>query len=229
MNIQIKNRYTDAVIHEGDYVSIMEAVAGAIKIGADLSGATLSWADLSGADLSGANLSWADLSGADLSGATLSWADLSGADLSGANLSWADLSRATLSWANLSWADLSWATLDLENPSHQLVIARIRILPEGDLIGWKKLSNGLIAKLLIPTKAKRSHAFGRKCRASQAKVLAIYDGKKQVKTGVSQHDPSFAYRVGRIVKPKEPFSDKWMEECASGIHFYITRIEAENH
>ena len=43
-------------------------------------------ADLSGADLSWANLSRADLSGADLSGANLSWAYLSGADQRGDDL-----------------------------------------------------------------------------------------------------------------------------------------------
>jgi len=49
----------------------------------DLSGAYLSWANLSGANLSGADLSWANLSEANLSGADLSWANLSGADLGG--------------------------------------------------------------------------------------------------------------------------------------------------
>ena len=49
-----------------------------------------------------------------------------------------------------------------------------RILPEGDIIGYKKCRDGVIVKLLIPIKAKRSHAFGRKCRAEYAKVLEIF-------------------------------------------------------
>ena len=36
-------------------------------------------------------------------------------------------------------------------------------------------------------------------------------------------------RTGKIVKPREPFSEDRWDECASGIHFYLTRIEAENH
>jgi hypothetical protein len=80
-------------------------------------------------------------------------------------------------------------------------------------------------KLLIPADAKRSHAFGRKCRAEFAKVLEISEGK----TAVSVHDAGFTYEVGKTVKPKAKFSDNWQEECESGIHFYITKIEAENH
>ena len=151
--------------------------AGASLSGANLSGANLSGADLSGADLSGANLSRANLSRANLSGANLSGADLSGADLSGANLSRANLSGADLSGANLSRTSLSRADLsraDLSGAKHaELSIARTRILPEGSLIGYKMCRGSRIVRLRIPEDAKRSHAFGRKCRAERAEVLEI--------------------------------------------------------
>ena len=126
MEIQIKNRYNDSVIFEGDFVDIRQAVETAVKnkvnlCGADLGGTDLTGADLTGADLTGADmrvadLFGADLSGADLKGAYLSWADLFGADLSGANLcgvylSWADLRGAYLRGASLYGADLSGADL----------------------------------------------------------------------------------------------------------------------
>lgn len=114
--IQIKNRYTGAVIHEGDYASILECLSAAIKSGADLYGA--------------------------------------------------DLSRANLSGAK----------------NAELVIAQTRILPEGDLIGYKKCLNDVIVKLLIPANAKRSHAFGRKCRAEFAKVLEIFGADEAIST-----------------------------------------------
>jgi len=214
--------------------------------GANLSGANLSRADLSGANLSRANLSWANLSRADLSGANLSWADLSWAnlswanlsraDLSGADLSRADLSRADLSGANLSRADLSRADLSGANLSRadlsraesaDLAIAQTRILPEGELIGWKKCADGIIAKLLIPAKAKRSHAWGRKCRAEYVKVLAVMNSAgKAVKEGESQHDQGkTVYRKGKIVKPDSWCAD-YTKECAAGIHFFITKEEA---
>jgi len=103
MNIQIKSRFTAAVLFEHDCEnnSLRITLELAIKSGADLRGADLRGADLSDAYLSRADLRGADLSDAYLSGADLRGADLSGADLSGANLSGADLSGANLSGANL--------------------------------------------------------------------------------------------------------------------------------
>jgi uncharacterized protein YjbI with pentapeptide repeats len=72
---------------------------GANLIGADLTGAYLSRADLTAAslfraDLTGANLTGADLTGAYLFGADLTGANLTGADLTGAYLFGADLTGA---------------------------------------------------------------------------------------------------------------------------------------
>jgi hypothetical protein len=96
---------------------------------------------------------------------------------------------------------------------------------------WKKLSHGYIAKLLVPAAAKRTATpIGRKCRASKAKVLEIYDrdGKLQPKAfvGCSTYT-NFEYKAGRIVKPVEPYNPDIRVECTSGIHFFLTREEAE--
>jgi hypothetical protein len=206
VQMQIKNRFTDAVIYEGEFASIRLCVEAAVRSGANLSGA-----NLYGANLSGAYLSGADLYGANLSRANLSRANLSGANLSGANLSGADLYGANLSGAK----------------NAALAIAQTRILPEGSIVGWKALRGGVIAQLHIPASAKRSHAFGRKCRAECAEVLALLKGEEAVTVGYSQHDSDFEYRVGAIVVPAQAFDTNWQEECASGIHFFITREEAE--
>ncbi|MDB1514826.1 DUF5758 domain-containing protein [Bifidobacterium adolescentis] len=186
---------------------------------------------LSDANLSDANLSDADLSGADLSGADLSGADLSGADLSGADLSGADLSGADLSGADLSGADLIGAKLP------ELTIAKTSILPdEGDIIGWKKAwtdnempPTPVIVKLLIPADAQRSNATGRKCRASTARVLDLQDKQGNSlppdTTAYSGYDTDFTYRKGETVSVEDFDTDRW-NECAPGIHFFITRIEA---
>jgi hypothetical protein len=63
------------------------------------------------ADLSGASLRYANLKGADLSQANLGLADLSGADLQDANLTLANLTKADLSQANLYGARLTFANL----------------------------------------------------------------------------------------------------------------------
>ena len=193
---------------------------GADLRGADLRHANLSGADLRGADLSDANLSGSDLSDADLSDANLSDANLRGANLSHANLSGSDLSDADLSGANLSHANLSGST------GSSLALAKCSHLPScGSIVGWKKLHNGL-AKLLIPEHAMRSHGASRKCRASEAIVLElILDDDSGI--GLSIHERGFEYRLGETVKPTRPFcKDRW-DEYASGIHFFITREEAE--
>jgi hypothetical protein len=232
MNIEIKSIY-GSLLFSGDFSCLSDAVTAAVKAMANLAGAYLAGANLAGANLDGANLAMANLAGANLAranlaGANLARANLAGANLAGANLAGANLDGAYLARANLAGANLAGANLDGAQCA-DLAIARTRILPEGDIIGWKKLRDGLIAKLLIPAKAKRSHAFGRKCRAEYAKVLEIWNGKKAVKEGFSSHDNgATAYRVGKVVKP-DSFSKDWQTECTPGIHFFITRLEAEDY
>ncbi len=150
-----------------------------------------------------------------------------------ANLSSADLSSADLSSANLRSADLRYANLrsaDLRSAeNNEWAAALVTIVPDGDVIGWKKLKGGLIAKLLIPAKAKRSNATGRKCRAEYAKVLEIWNGEESVKRGESGYEGGFMYVVGKTVKPTEPFDENRWDECSTGIHFFITRLEAERY
>ena len=138
---------------------------------------------------------------------------------SGANLSYADLSYANLSYADLSSANLRSANLRYAKNA-DYAIACTRILPEGAIIGWKKLRDNVICKVRIPEDAKRSHAFGRKCRAQFVDVI---EGE-----GVSQHDGVTKYAPGLRVT-----CDSWDEdhtqECSGGIHFFITRLEAENY
>ena len=61
MKIQIKNRYTGAVIFECETDSLKLAVELAVKSRVNLSGADLSGVNLSGLNLSEANLSEANL------------------------------------------------------------------------------------------------------------------------------------------------------------------------
>ena len=200
---------------------------------ADLSDADLRSADLRSADLSDADLRDADLRCADLRSADLSDADLSAADLRGANLRSADLSDANLRSADLSAADLSGANLHGANLS-ELTVAQTSILPdEGDIIGWKKAITldgaPIIVKLLIPADAQRSNATGRKCRASTARVLDLQDKQGNSlppdTTAYSSYDPDFTYQKGETVHVEDFDTNRW-DECAPGIHFFITRIEA---
>jgi uncharacterized protein YjbI with pentapeptide repeats len=106
MKIQIKARFTNSILFEGEYESKRHGVEQAVKSSADLCSANLSSADLSFADLCSANLSFADLSFANLSFANLRYANLRYADLRSADLCSANLSSADLRYANLRSAEL---------------------------------------------------------------------------------------------------------------------------
>ena len=162
---------------------------------------------------------------ANLYGANLHGANLHGASLRGADLHEANLHEANLRGANLREANLHGANLREAKYVPAAVVAATTILADGDLIGWKKCCGSVLVKLRIPASALRSNATGRKCRAEYAEVLEVVGAD----VGVSTHDSTFTYAVGAIVRPRTPFNpDRW-KECAAGIHFYITRQEAENH
>ncbi len=191
-----------------------------------------------------ADLRYADLRDANLHDANLSGANLSHAYLCDAYLCYADLRDANLHDANLSDADLRYADLrgaDLHDANHvQLSIAKTSILPdEGDIIGWKKawtdgtmLPKSVIVKLLIPADAQRSNTTGRKCRASKARILDLQDQQGNSlppdTTAYSSYDPDFTYKKGETIHVENFDTNRW-NECAPGIHFFITRIEAAEY
>jgi hypothetical protein len=160
--------------------------------------------------------------------------DLVSADLRNANLSYADLRYADLRYADLSNADLRYADLSNANLSNVnlrnaknagLVFAQIQFLPEtGSFEAWKICRNGILVKLMIPSDAKRSHGTERKCRASHVVVLDVIDADE----GISTYDVSVIYRKGKTVTA-DSFDDNRWNVCSNGIHFFLTRIEAENY
>ena len=193
--------------------------------------ANLSGADLRGANLRGANLRWAGLREADLRGADLRWANLRGANLSGADLSEADLRGADLREVDLRGADLRWANL---SGVQHIESARNLFYPltcpeKGEYTAFKKADEKIV-ELRIPADAKRLSATGRKCRANKAVVISIttLEGDPAGNEVRSDHDKSFAYRVGETVEVQNFDENRW-NECAPGIHHYITREEAVRH
>jgi len=164
---------------------------------------TLMGSNLRYVDLRRANLRGADLRGAILRDAILRDAILRDANLQGANFQGADLRRSNLQDANLP---------------------HFQICPmQGDFIAYKATIEGIV-KLLITAKAKRTSSLvGRKCRAEFAKVIALPRGITQAH---SKHDENFVYKKGEIIKP-ENYDDDIRIECSHGIHFFVTRKEAE--
>ncbi|MGN6223666.1 DUF5758 domain-containing protein [Pseudoxanthomonas sp.] len=222
MKFEIKNRYTDAVIYTWETDEEVTGLTYGEKLGRAVQEAIKARANLADANLADANLADANLAGAYLAGAYLADAYLADANLAGAYLARANLADANLADANLAGANLAGAYLaDAKNA--ELVIARTRIIPEGDIIGWKKCNANVIVKLRIPAEAKRSHAFGRKCRAEYADVLEVFGANEGV---TNNHGPETVYRPGERAMP-DSFCENWQNECSNGIHFFITREEAE--
>ena len=149
---------------------------------------------------------------------TLSAALEAKAHLKGAYLRDANLEGANLKGANLECAHLEGAKYDEKTcwPHFQLP-------PEkGSFIAYKKTTSGVI-EIEIPARAKRTSSLvGRKCRAEYVKVLT-----KGVKA-VGEYDNKTMYETGKITR-----ADKWDDdirvECTHGIHFFMTRKEAEEY
>jgi Uncharacterized low-complexity proteins len=232
MKFEVKNRFNGEVQFTADIecadgapisLKLGLAVSWAIKSRADLCGADLRGAGLHGADLQDADLRGADLHGADLHGADLQDADLRGASLRGAGLHGADLQDANLRGADLRGADLHGADLHGADLS-EIQQARLSIVPEsGAFEAWKKCSDNVVVRLSIPADARRSNATGRKCRAEFVDVLEVIGADE----GRSRHDDGkTVYRVGERVHCDRWEEDRW-QECGGGIHFFITRAEAE--
>ena len=200
---------------------------------ADLHGADLRNANLCSADLRNANLCSADLRNANLCSANLCDADLRGADLCdadlcGANLRSADLCDADLYGANLRSANLRGAkNTDKTAWDAYTAFYPLQCPETGSFIGYKKAADKIVM-LEICADAKRSSATSRKCRCSKAKVLAItnLDGSESGLSKIeSNYDKDFIYCVGETVEVPDFDENRW-NECAAGIHFFITREEA---
>src|SRR5690606_27251553 len=160
--------------------------------------------------------------GANLQDAILWRANLQGAILRGANLQGAILWRANLEGAYLQDADLRYVNLQGANLEGAKGLSKHLITSEGVIRGYKKVSTGIVT-LEIPRSARRCNAIGsRKCRAEYAIVIDAPDN------AVSLHDSKFAYRTGETVKP-DSYDPDVRIECSHGIHFFLTREEAEEY
>ena len=196
--------------------------------GADLSGANLTRANLAYANLTDANLTRANLSGADLYGAILIGTNLTGAILIGTNLTGANLRHADLSGANLTCANLTGANLSDANLTDTILDekeqCRKGIVLTEPMIGYKNSNEYKIITLEIPVGAKIFSINNKKRRTNKAKVIDM-QGETELS---SIHDIDFKYHVGDEIEI-EDFDENYNVECGAGIHFFLTREEAENY
>ena len=199
--------FCDANFHDADF------------IGANFHGANFIGANFHGANFCGANFHDANFYGANFHDADFRDADFIGANFIGANFHDADFRDANFIGASninevISFANIANTALCMQCPE------------EGSFIGWKMVGKHII-KLQITEMALRSSATGRKCRCSEALVLSIDDGALQEVINYN-HFFRTVYKVGEVVRPDRFDTCRW-KECTNGIHFFITRKEAEEY
>lgn len=182
----------------------------------DFSSANLNNAIFNGSNLRGAVFSNANLSGADFSNANLDNAIFSNANLSGATFGNANISGALFNGANLRGTDFYGANLE------RIKGLFFQIPQEGELIVYKKTTKGVV-KLRVPPNAKRTATpVGRKCRAEFVEVLEAPE------EAWDAHSQTVLYKKGETIYP-DKYNPDWRIECTHGIHFFLTKEEAENY
>ena len=106
------------------------------------------------------------------------------------------------------------------------VVPAYGISDDGEIIGWKAVQRG-IAKVCVPPEAKRVGSIvGRKCRAEYVETLDVIVDGKSVNEAPGQYTGDTIYRVGETTYPDQ-YDDDPRVECSNGIHFFLTRAEAE--
>lgn len=240
----IKETYIDRVVFQDDSNNITSTFLNAIKHGVHLTrcgiqGLVLQDVDLSYSDFSGCyfldcifqdvymnNTNFTDtrftnscFHNCNLRQCKFNKGAIRGSAFINSVLKWSDLEDTEID----NYTDFKSTSIEgAKFPAH--FQDRFQICPEGELIVYKKLLEG-ICKLKIPQEAARVNSISsRKCRASEAIVLELPHG---CTIGHSQHNPKFIYEVGKKVVPEFGFSNDWRVTCAGGIHFFLTRKEAE--
>lgn len=133
---------------------------------------------------------------------------------------------------------------DVERPSRLAeAFLRAQSAPKGEryITGWKKalrvdnVYRCVVIELRIPITAAMRQPINKKCRASEAEVVAIYDieGPAQLsrtkrRKARADYDRDFVYEVGKVVKTTSKFCTI-NRECESGIHFFLTKEEAADY
>jgi len=222
--------------------------------GAILNNAILCYADLSGADLWGAQMKGVDLFHANLELSDCYESDFSKAHfhntiLTGAHLDQANFNKAVfvntkldanLYWSNFAGAEFRGISVDSYTNLEGVNLFNVsfvhisphsyyptgRIISE-DIYGYKKCEDkeghSIIVKLKIPRGAIVFSINGRKCRTNQAEVISIEGADR----AYSQFN-HISYYVGDKFFIYN-FDCQYNVECGEGIHFFMTKKEAEQY
>ena len=211
--------------------------------GANLQGSILSHASIHGVDLSYANLDYAtcnftEISHSSLRGATAQHTSFrhtlfNSVDFDNVKINYTDFVYSAFRQSYITptgIANFSCATFNQCAMTFAGSLNSCGMIIDTPIRGYKKCgTNGnspTIVTLEIPRGAIVFSINGSKCRTNKAIVLSI-DGDG-IDKAYSFYDEEFVYRVGDELVIDD-FDLRYNVECGAGIHFFLTKKEAENY
>lgn len=201
----------------------------------DLSGMDLSNLDFTLSSFQNTVLDTVDFENSSVENALFDGCSIKGANFKNAKMvtasfRYCDMQECNIEGADLYGAVLEFAKLDGIRSDENTKWFRLRCPEEGAFLGYKKCVNDRMVQLLIPADAKRTSATLPSCRCSKAKVLTIksFDFQENFDEAWSLVDENFVYKRGQWVEVKNFNEDRW-QDSTTGIHFWMTRKEAENY
>lgn len=208
----------------GNAVISYTHMEGTKMVRAVITDASLNVVLMGGADLAGSSFEGSKLLHVNMRMANIQTANFTSANImESCCFEHAHLTNAIFASASISkdtsfdFADLHGCEFDGEEKNR---LGRVLDRP---VTGYKKSGEGDIVTLEIPKGAIVFSINNSKCRANKAKVVDT-DGKTEL---TSIFDGEFKYRVGDKITPRNGFDLAYNIECAPGIHFFLTREEAE--
>lgn len=145
-----------------------------------------------------------------------------------ASFRYCDMRSCNIEGANLFGAVLEHANLEGIISNEDTQWFRLHCPEKGAFLAYKKCVNDRMVQLLVPADAKRTSATMPSCRCSKAKVLTIksFDYNQNFEEAWSLVDENFVYRKGQWVEVKDFNENRW-QDSTTGIHFWLTRAEAQ--
>lgn len=199
----------------------------------DYSGWDLSNMDFALCSFSGSVMNHVDFHDSSVENALFDGVPLKGTDFTNANMRTAsfrycDMRMCSIRGADLFGAVLEYALLEGIIDDERTQWFRLHCPEKGAFLGYKKCVNDRMVQLLIPADARRTSATLPSCRCDKAKVLTIksFDFRQNFEEAWSLVDENFVYKRGEWVVVKDFNEDRWMDST-TGIHFWMTRKEAE--
>lgn len=199
----------------------------------DLSGVDLSHMDFALSSfqntvLDGVNFENSSVENALFDGCSMRGANFKNAKMVTASFRYCDMRECNIEGADLFGAVLEYANLEDVVSNADTKWFRLHCPETGAFLAYKKCVNDRMVQLLVPADAKRTSATLPSCRCNKAKVLTIksFDFKENFDEAWSLVDENFVYKKGEWVEVKDFNEDRW-QDSTTGIHFWLTRAEAE--